>query len=206
MPRRERLVRRRPSLREPLLRVLVVCGAEKTEKAYLDGLRDQRRSKSVDVRIVERTRSPDQVVEYARDHCDYRDFDETWCVVDVDRFETEGRKITAAGVVAAAAGIRLAVSNPCFEYWLLLHHAYSEAPFPQCDTVAARVRKHVPAYDKTQLRFNDFAAGVEEAIKRAKQREPSGTAYLTNPSSGMWVLVDRLLNPVRFGPADGETT
>lgn len=192
MPRRERLARRRPALREPRPRLLVVCGAEKTESAYLSGLRDHRGVSSVDVRIVQRPRSPDQVVEYARDHCDYRDFDETWCVVDVDRYEVDGQKITTASTVAVTAGIRLAVSNPCFEYWLLLHHAYSGAPFPQCDAVKARLGKYVPAYDKTALQFRDFAEGVDEAVTRAKRRDSSGTAHLTNPSSGMWVLVERM--------------
>lgn len=193
MPRRERLARRRPPLREPRPRLLVVCGAEETESAYLNGIRDQQDARSVDVRIVERPgRSPDQVVEYARDHCDYRDFDETWCVVDVDQYETDGRRITAASASAAAAGIRLAVSNPCFEYWRLLHHAYSDAPFPQCDGVQARLGKYVPTYDKTALRFTDFADGIEHAITRGKRRDPSGTAYTINPSSGVWALVERL--------------
>lgn len=192
MPRRERLARRRPPLREPRPRLLVVCGADKTESAYLSGLRDQQGVRSVDVRIVERPKSPDQVVEYARDHCDYRDFDETWCVVDVDHYETDGQKITAASAVAAKAGIRLAVSNPCFEYWLLLHHAYTDAPFPRCDAVESRLCGYMPSYNKTALQFSDFADGVDEAITRAKRRDPSGTAYKLNPSSGVWVLVESL--------------
>jgi RloB-like protein len=193
MPRRDRLARRRPAVREPLVRLLVVCGAEKTEQAYLEGARNSRKATSVDIRIVERVRAPDQVVEYARDHCGYQDFDETWCVLDVDRFEVEGGRVTKAGEVAKGAAIHLAISNPCFEYWLLLHHTYTDAPFTRCDEVTGRIRKFLPDYDKTDLRFRDFADGVDDAIKRAKQREPSGTAYLSNPSSGVWALMERLM-------------
>jgi hypothetical protein len=43
--------------------------------------------------------------------------DEVWCVFDVD----EHPKLAEARDQANANGIQLAVSNPCFELWLLLH-------------------------------------------------------------------------------------
>lgn len=192
MARRDRSPGRRPPTREPKPRLLVVCGAEKTEKAYFVGLRDFYRQRAVDVTFAERPRSPDQVVAYARDHCDYRDFDETWCVVDVDRFEAEGQKVTAACAAARSSGIQVAVSHPCFEYWLLLHHEYSAAPMARCGRAEERLRRFVPSYDKTNLRFADFAPGVADAVKRA--RHDGGNAdWRRNPSTNVWQLVERIL-------------
>jgi hypothetical protein len=148
---------------------------------------------SIDIKIAERPRSPDQVVEFARDHCGHRDFDQTWCIVDVDRYETDGRKVSSASITAREASIELAVSNPCFEYWLLLHVAECGASFPDCAGATVRLRKHLPSYDKTKPRFRDFADGIQSAVKRAKQRDPSGQDFAVNPSSGVWVLVERLL-------------
>lgn len=87
-----------------------------------------------------------------------------------------------------------AISNPCFEYWLLLHHTESAAPTYRCEPVADLLRKFVATYDRTTLRFDDFAAGVEAAISRAKRRDRTGKDHTVNPSSSVWVLVERLVN------------
>lgn len=55
------------------------------------------------------------------------------------------------------------MSNPCFELWLLLHHA-------DC-----------------------FANGISDAIRRAKALESTGTAYEKNPSSSIWQIIEQLL-------------
>ena len=44
-------------------------------------------------------------------------FDEVWCVFDVD----EHPDLVEAKNLAAAAGINVAVSNPCIELWFVLH-------------------------------------------------------------------------------------
>lgn len=205
MPRRERTAARRPARREPRLRVLIVCGAAKTEPAYFAGLRTWLGTSAMDIKVVERPRvAPDQVVGYARDHCRSDDFDVTWCVVDVDEYESKGGKVTKACELADRTGIRVAASNPCFEYWLLLHHADNGAPSSTCDPVKGRLHRFVPEYDKTALRFGDFAAGIEAAVERAKRRDPSGVDHRANPSSGVWVLAADLLAHTRDGAGSGE--
>jgi hypothetical protein len=193
MVRREPPAGRRQPLREPHLRLLVVCGTEKTETAYFKGFRTSLGANSVDIKIVERPRSPDQVVEHAKNRRDYRDFDECWCVLDVDAYEQEGGKVTKASATADAAGIKLAVSNPCFEYWLLLHHRGWDRPLSRCKDVWVPLRKSVNSYDKSKLRFADFAEGVLSAVARAKVRDPSARDFAINPSSSVWVLVERLM-------------
>ncbi|HZM78073.1 MAG TPA: RloB family protein [Candidatus Limnocylindrales bacterium] len=190
MPRSGR-IRRDPSVsrkqwsRKPEQRVLIVCGALKTETAYFSGLRELLNPHAVDIEVVKHPKSPEAVVVFARDHCDRDDFDSAWCVVDVDHYEREGKRITEAFALADAAEISLAVSNPCFEYWLLLHHDDCGAPFLRCDEVSLRLPKVVGGYDKRRLRFSDFMNGLEDAVKRAKQRDPTGRDHAANPSSGV---------------------
>jgi hypothetical protein len=193
MARREPTGRRRAAFREPQPRVLIVCGAKKTESEYFKGLRSLLGTRAVDIKILERPRSPEQVVEYTRDHCSYEDFDESWCVVDVDRFEREGEKVSAAASLALDSEIRLAASNPCFEYWLLLHHTDHASAFDSCSKVVTAIRRFVQSYDKSALRFIDFAHGVPDAVGRAQQRDPTGANFSRNPSSAVWLLVSRLL-------------
>jgi len=99
MPRRERNINRRAATRVQRQSILVVCGAEKTEVRYIQGLRDHVDSTSIDLAIVERPSAPDQVVAFARDYVGSKDFDERWCVVDVDMFQRpEWRKSRAKPV------------------------------------------------------------------------------------------------------------
>jgi len=185
---RSSLDRRGPvrPLRRP---VLIVIGAERTETAYFKGLRTHTRCSTVTMKIVEKPVAPDQLVEYTRSAFRLGDFDEVWCVTDVDHYEREGGKVTAA-VALAGDDIKLAISNPCFELWLVLHHEDCAARCTDCREVHTRLRKHVPRYDKTRPRFADFAAGLDQAVQRA---EKLGDDHTRNPSTGVWRLVDAVL-------------
>lgn len=188
--RRENSPVRRPRTRTALPRILVVCGAAKTEESYLKGLRGSVANRAVDVVLLKRPKDPLDVVRYTIRYARAaaKDFDEVWCVVDVDDFD-----IDQAGQLARDADVRLAVSNPCFELWLLLHHADCRSHCDGCTDVIKRLKRHVPAYDKTQLVFADYAAGVGDAVKRAKDLDPTGTDYNRNPSTSVWLLAETIM-------------
>ncbi|HWB34626.1 MAG TPA: RloB family protein [Rugosimonospora sp.] len=188
MPRRESSDRRRPATRTPRPRILVVCGAAKTEDQYLRGLRQSVDDRAVDIQLKSRPRAPAQVVEHASRLNASDDFDEVWCVIDVDDFD-----IPSAVTAARRVGIELAVSNPCFELWLLLHHEDRRAYLQDYRAVLVRLRKYVPGYDKTELSFADFAGGVQAAIDRARALEPTGTDHQINPSTSMWRLAGKII-------------
>jgi hypothetical protein len=197
MPRRERGDSRRQPSRRPRPAVLIVCGAHRTERDYFAGLRSQLGSRSINIVVEERSGAPDQVVNFTAAYEGAQDFEERWCVVDVDHFEREGGKVSKAMAAGRSGGIGVAVSNPCFEYWLLLHHADRSFPAHACSEIAQALRKALPGYDKVNLKFEQFTAGVEDAIQRARKRDPSGVEHTANPSSGVWVLVEKLLEQQR---------
>jgi RloB-like protein len=189
VPRREAPSGRRPARRRSRPLILVVCGSAKTESTYLRELRNSVGNPAVDITLVNRDKSPLQVVEYAIDFVkrDERAFDEVWCVFDVDQFD-----IDPAVRFAQRSRLELAVSNPCFELWLLLHHDQCKAFCAGYDDVVDRLRRHLPTYDKTCLRFADFAAGVSAAVERARELEPDGSKHDINPSTSVWRLVERI--------------
>jgi RloB-like protein len=190
VPRREHSTGRRAPFRRSRPLVLVVCGAERTEAAYFTGLRDSTDNRAVDVRIIRKPRAPAQVVRHAVRYAGQAraDFDEIWCVFDVDEFD-----IIEAVRLATENRIELAVSHPCFELWLLLHHDECNAHVQGHDAVVVRLKKYVPAYDKADLTFADYAAGLPKAIERANRLEPTGSEYSKNPSTSVWRLVERML-------------
>ncbi|MFL6074029.1 MAG: RloB family protein [Mycobacteriales bacterium] len=178
---------RRAPRREPGRRILVVCGGLRTEPAYLEGLKSWARNPAVRVRVKPRGGSPQQLVQYAIEvlRRERENFDEAWCVFDVDDFD-----IAEAVAHARRAGIELAVSNPCFELWLLLHHGMCQGHMAGYPQVVAKLRKYVPGYDKASLDFRQFADGVGEAVERAKKL---GEDCAVNPSTGVWRLVARVM-------------
>jgi RloB-like protein len=189
MPQRESRLRRLP-YRQPNHTVLVYCGAARTEPDYFEGLKLLLRKASVTVKVRSEGIDPARLVKAA---ANYRDrhpdvFDDVWCIADADAFD-----MSAAASAAKRPRVNLAVSNPCFELWLLLHHADCNAHCGDYQDVVARLKRHVAAYDKTALDFRLFSAGIGDAIVRAEKLDPTGADYSRNPSSGVWVLVRKMM-------------
>jgi hypothetical protein len=141
------------------------------EKIYLEGLRTHLGNRAVQLKLRTRACSPSQLVEHARKiAASERDaaFAEVWCVCDVDDYPD----IPEAARLARRTGIRLAVSNPCFKLWLLLHRTEHTAEISTAE-VMRLLRKHQPGYDKTDLSFVDFAPGVPTAGTRAEKLDPT---------------------------------
>lgn len=126
------------------------------------------------------------VVDYARKFRDRTgdDYDQVWCVLDVDDFDF-GEALAAA----RRSDINLAISNPCFELWLLLHHAGVTAAMQGASESLLRLKRVVPEYDKADLRFADFAEGIPDAVRRARLLFNGDAPLGPNPSTGMWRLV-----------------
>lgn len=81
----------------------------------------------------------------------------------------------------------LLCSNPCFELWLLLHHADQTAALNSADCVT-RLKKSDPRYAKGQMVDTTFyLQHVDRAIARAKTLQ----AY-NNPSTTVYRLVELL--------------
>jgi len=97
-------------------------------------------------------------------------FDEVWCVIDGDY----GSKINNARTSAVVHGVELAISTPCFEYWILLHFEASAVPAAKCDVVVHSLKeRHLPDYEKGACDFDSMLEHVHDACARAKRlREP----------------------------------
>ncbi len=108
--------------------VLVVTNGEKTERQYLNGLKNRahevpNRDFTVQVKCI-----PGEPVEVLRKlqscHSDVEDYDEVWLVFDVDDKPHEGflREFARAHRGKKKGLFRPVFSNPCFEVWLAAHY------------------------------------------------------------------------------------
>jgi hypothetical protein len=117
-----------------------------------------------------------------------------WCVFDRDQHGSVDDVIRRA----EQAGIRVAFSHPCFEYWLLLHFCDEAAPGAgDCAGVARRLERHVVGYRKsfpmTRLEGR-YVDGRARAQRVLAQHDRDGLVLPTqrDPSTNVWELVDQL--------------
>jgi RloB-like protein len=166
--------------------VLVVCGAKVTERDYLLGLRGAVRNPAVSVKLVEHPRSPSQVVAFTAGlrHRAPDDYDQGWCVLDVDEYPDVG----VAMAEADREDVHVALSNPCFELWLLLHFVEHRAYARTYAELLPHLRRHIPGYDKTRIDFHHYHSGWREAVRRGRALAPVGKEHEVNPATGMWRL------------------
>src|SRR5580693_9982740 len=134
MARRDRVaggraLKRRVGIRRPRKTLLVFCEGERTEPEYLDALKRQpavRDVAAVDLRVetgqggsVPRTLVTMAATARSKALDEDSEIDEFWCVFDVE-WPRNHPGLADAIQQARANGIQLAISNPCFELWLIL--------------------------------------------------------------------------------------
>jgi hypothetical protein len=104
--------------------------------------------------------------------------DELWILLDTDHY-TQGTHLSSFVSVIAEArrqGVRVALSKPCFELWLLLHHAEESqmANLSSAKQVELALRSQLGGYNKTNLRAEDFPiTSVIAACNRAGRLDAS---------------------------------
>src|SRR5277367_1637370 len=127
MAKRNDSLRRGGPFRKVKRRILIVCEGIVTERYYFNDLRIQTKSlvelriepggipKTLVERAVEFKKAAEKAATRGKD--DNLRYDSVWCVFDVD----EHPFLAEAQQKADANGVKVAVSNPCFELWALLH-------------------------------------------------------------------------------------
>lgn len=128
---------------------------------------------------------------------DPQPFDERWLCLDLDHWGT-GRhapNLARACKEALEAGCQLAISNPAFEVWLLLHFC-DEAKATQAECEAA-IRATVGSYNKKRLQSHLYTReAVERAIARARALDVDPSQrWPQRPGSHVYRLVERLPAP-----------
>ncbi len=195
----DRPIGRRAPSRQPKLRILIVCEGKTTEPGYLKAFQHVVRNPRVHVAVADETGVPRTVVENAirlreeaeneaiRQRDENLKWDEVWGVFDVD----EHPKLDQARQLAIANAISLAVSNPCFELWALLHFQDQRSHLERHKARAA-LQKHLPGYDKT-LDFAKMYPGYTDAVRRARslglEADRHG-APERNPTTGVFRLTE----------------
>jgi hypothetical protein len=132
-----------------------------------------------------------RVREYVRKES-LKKTDEAWVVVDKD-FWSEEHLVELHGWSQSRKNFGFALSNPKFEYWLLLHFedAKGVATGEDCDK---KLAKHLPDYDKHVDGRKFTPDNIQTATDRAKKRDiPPCTDWPRNTGTTVYKLVEKIL-------------
>lgn len=147
--------------------IIIATEGQKTEKTYFEDLATESRNNRVHVKVLERNStasSPEHILDLLdrfRSEYQYKTgYDELWLVCDVDRWR---KKLSQVAEKCAQKGYFLAVSNPCFEIWLLLH------------------LRSLENYDKTTL--DEFRTNIKTNNRSRLEIELSNILGRYNPSN-----------------------
>lgn len=95
--------------------------------------------------------------------------DEAWIVVDKDKW-TEDQLQELYSWSQNKQNYGFALSNPKFEYWLLLHFEDGKR-IRHAKHCSDRLKKHVPNYQKEIYQRKFTPESIKQAVKRAKKRD-----------------------------------
>ena len=120
---------------------------------------------------------------------------EAWLVVDRDEWN-EKKLNDLCSWAQKNENHHLALSNPKFEYWLLLHFEDGTGIKSPKDS-SDRLKRHLSDYNKEGNSPKITLEGIKEAIERAKSRDkPQCVDWPRDPyKSTVYRLVERILFP-----------
>ena len=207
-PQKSRRVKRGRPRRSGKPRILILCEGTRTEPNYFEGLKKSKSLTSVVVRALR----PGQVGPAGllkRVHEELKEdpgWDEIYCVLDHDgrdaKIKDLEKGLAAIGRKTDSCEIKMIISSPCFEFWLLLHFEITSRPFAAgtrgagCEDVIKRLEHHLPGYRKNDARvFEKCREHVDTALEHlGKLQYPEPLPSKSSiPYTGVGLLAERLL-------------
>ena len=200
---------------QPRESILIICEGKETEPRYFRSFREMYKLELVEIEIIGEGAAPITVVDRALEIREEREeeakkkgfftkpkFDEVWCVFDREG-NHQSPSFHQAVNKALAKKLELAISNPSFEFWFIIHFEQTTKPFQNASDVIPHLKKHIPNYQKNLEVCNKIFHLTEDAIKHSEwilnsHKENSAESY-PNPSTEVHMLVKKLKAMTKYG-------
>jgi RloB-like protein len=186
---------RRAASRPIANKLLIVCEGQKTEPQYFKGIRQHKRLRTLQVTIVDASGRTNPIAIINRAITERQTIqadkgweanDSVWAVFDGDEHRHQDPQNWNSAIdKAKTQKINLAITNPCFEFWYLIHYQDATANM-DAKTALKQLQKHRPNYTKAQTLYPDpleelTDAAIQRAEKIAKQIANTGLDPYSNP-------------------------
>jgi hypothetical protein len=171
--------KRKTKIRLSKTTVLIQGEEKETEPNYFNGLRkDGQISKQFKVTVKKGPGySAINIIRKAIKHIRRaksrgEDYDEVWCVLDVES-PSRRKSLNDALELAEANDITTCLSNPCFEVWFLSHFERKATAYPNCSAVVRKLDKY--------WHNNNFQKGDKNTYERLASKTGKAINY------AMWI-------------------
>ncbi|MGH3899066.1 MAG: RloB family protein [Pseudonocardiaceae bacterium] len=192
MPRRTKAknLKRKTAHRPERKTVVIFCEGKDSEPDYINGLKrlpSVHSNTSINIEVDQRRGVPLTLVRLAIDRAADDEVDECWCVFDVE-WPKNHPNLKQAIQLAHDHNIRIAISNPCFELWLILHFE-DQTALLNTDKAESRSRK-LDGRSGKRINADQYVPHRHAAARRASslscRHERNQTLFPhDNPSSTM---------------------
>ena len=194
-PRKRRKFKRSPGKRRYRKMFVLATEGSKTELRYFEIFKDSNLVVHIEFLKKIGKGAPTQVLERMRKHLKQEGLkgsDEAWLVVDKDQW-TDDQLSQLHEWAQEADNYGLALSNPKFEFWLLLHFEDGKG-VSNSKNCSERLKRHIPGYDKGINARKIFEDMIKKAIERAKKRDtPACCDWPRNTGTTVYRLVENIL-------------
>lgn len=167
---------------------IAIIGEGLTEYRYVDDMRTTERSRFSLVPGIPKHSDIDDIVRLAKERIN-AGYDYVLCLIDMDVIESDHDKFEHyRSLKKDNPNIIFVESNPCTEYWFLIHFmpGPSSKEYADYDAVARELKKHIPNYDKKEAFFNkthiyrelkekgdmERAIGISRELDKLHELEP----------------------------------
>ena len=218
MRSRNSLMRERQEAFRDARLIVIASEGKDTERIYFKALAKEYSNPRVHVHILERSEaeqnnsSPEHVLKQLNNYKEQYALeadDELWLVVDKDRW-TEAMLSRVATECAQDDYMHMALSNPCIEFWLLLHLVdvslltheeqlqWLENRRKSRNTdpyLKVRLRQEMGSYHESAYDAQMLIANVETAIERARALDKnSADRWPQTLGTRVYLLAESIMN------------
>lgn len=195
---------------------LLAYEGNETEPTYFEALKKNYRFNKDRIEIVslrrdtEDTKSAPKYVfenlEKIKDEYDLGSNDELWMIIDRDRNGKNIEKYSAK--CKSTSNFYFALSNPCFEFWLLLHLKdttgftadelsliFENRKVGRKKTYLKKLLSNIlpDGYNEANLQPERFLNNIEDAIFRAKNMSIDGEDYPKTLGTDVYKLIEKVI-------------
>jgi hypothetical protein len=174
--------------------LIIACEGSKREKIYFETLaKGKQRIKIKVLSSDEDTKghsAPHWILERAISYTEEigaNQYDTLWFVLDIDKWK---RKILETIKSECKSNWFLALSNPCFEVWLLMHYLDpSEIDSVTCKQLKAELNSKIKGGYKVEVALKT----IDHAIERAKSVDHSKHYLPSLRTTKVYLLADQII-------------
>jgi hypothetical protein len=213
MSYKKRKFDRKSNLRDANLFIIATEGKE-TEKQYFEDFAIFYQNPKVNVKVIDKIQEnsdPNAVLNALIKFEEEFNFnrqvgDELWIVIDRDRWKD--KMLSKVAQICKQKEYSFALSNPCFEFWLLLHlkdlkeytdielsNIFENKKTNQETFLERELASLLGSYNKSNLNTAEFLPHIGFAVQQAENLDTKPSERWQNElGTRVYILVKKLIN------------